>query len=93
MPQVDPNTGRYADEAEIESGDEALLESGTGRSPRRHPEDVAPDSPLAEGAPEIDVSARPASATTADAGPGSGGEDVDGLDETEQALRRAAEGQ
>lgn len=91
MKQKPDSQRHFANEGEVAKADEALLESATGRSPERDPADVLPNTPRAEGAVDLDVSARPLSEVTSHIGPGNDEETVDGLSETEEALRRAAE--
>lgn len=74
-----------------EAEDRPLLETPTGRAAARNPEDVLPESPAEEGAPAQDTSAQPLSGTTAPVPDSNRDEDLEGLDETEAAVRRRAE--
>jgi len=84
-------SGRYANKAEVASRDRPLLETPAGRS-----DDAGLD---AHGNPTIadaevhrgDVGAVPRSEVTGAHEPGTGDETIDGLDETEEAVRIAAE--
>ncbi|HLS68210.1 MAG TPA: hypothetical protein VK035_02625 [Kiloniellales bacterium] len=83
--------GRYAESGQLDKRDEPLLESATGRDAKRHPEDVLPDTPAAEGAPGRDVSGQPVSEETAPVPGHDRDDDLDGLNEMEASIRRAAE--
>lgn len=84
-------TSRFAERGEVDEGEKAILETETGRAEERDPEDVRPDTPLAEGAPATDVSGQPVGEETAPV-PGHDRDDnLDGLNEMEETVRRAAE--
>lgn len=80
--------GHYANQRDAAAADEPLLETPTGR------EDGAMldrPNPVEGEARSVDVEAQPASEITGKPDPGTTRETPDGLDETEEAVRRAAE--
>lgn len=79
----------YANTSEVLRSDEPALVSETGRE-----EGLAPDEPLSDFEAEVashPVGGRPMSDITGAHEPGTGDETVDGLDPTEEAVRRYAE--
>lgn len=72
----------------IEPSDAAVFETPFGREDDHG---TITATPAAEEIEDIDVSARPASEITGAPDPGTTRETVDGLDETEEAVRQAAE--
>ena len=87
----DPNIrGRshYANEAQVTSTDRPILETELG-----HEDGAMLDRPNeVEGeARDIDINATPMSEITGAPDPGTTQETIDGLDETEEAVRHAAE--
>ena len=84
-------TRRYAESGQVDETEKPLLETETGRAAERDPEDIRPDTPAEEGAPATDVSGRPVGEKTAPV-PGHDRDDsLDGLNEMEECVRRAAE--
>ena len=80
---------RYADQADVIGSDRPVLETPGGRSVDRDPADRSDSD---DEARRQDVGAIPRSAVTGAPEPGMGGaETEDGLSETEEAIRRAAE--
>jgi hypothetical protein len=87
----EPRLRGYANKAEVDPADESLLDTPAGRDDKPDPEQVRPNTPEAEGAPRKDVGSKPRGDETGHVGPGNEEETPDGLDETEEAVRREAE--
>jgi hypothetical protein len=81
---------RYAELREVSSRDASLLETPAGRADDNGASD--PTSPANDEIRRPDVRATPRSAVTDHHEPGTGAEEnEDGLSDTEEAIRRAAE--
>lgn len=79
----------FADQGQVSDADRPLLETPGGRSAERDPADR---SDFDDEARRRDVGAVPRSAVTGAHQPGTGADETaDGLSETEEATRRAAE--
>ncbi|RAI40401.1 hypothetical protein [Rhodoplanes roseus] len=78
----------FADQAEVIAQDRPVLETPTGRSAERDPADR---TGFDDEAHRDDVGAVPRSAVTGAHEPGTGANEQDGLDETSETVRRAAE--
>ena len=84
-----PMREQYANNPDVIGSDRPLLPSETGRE-----EGLAEDETMSDFEAEVSshpLGGRPRSDITGDLEPGSTNETVDGLDETEDAVRRAAE--
>lgn len=87
----DPNIrGRshYANERQVTGTDEPVLDTVTGEE--ESAELKGPEH-AEDGTDAVDIDARPMSEVTGEPDPGTTDETIDGLDETEEATRRAAE--
>lgn len=79
----------YANTSDVSDSDQPLLHTPGGRE-----EGLAPDEPLSDFEAEVrshPVGGQPMSEITGKHDPGTGDETVDGLDPTEEAVRRSAE--
>ncbi|MFM9860796.1 hypothetical protein RUR49_20255 [Pseudoxanthobacter sp. M-2] len=88
----DPGVGRpsrYADTASIDPADEPLLDTAFGHEDGAMLEGGG--NPVEAEARAIPIDAQPMSEVTGRPDPGTTFETIDGLDETEEATRRAAE--
>ena len=85
-------TRRYAESGQMDETEKPILETETGRSAARDPEDIRPDTPDEEGAPATDVSAQPVGEETAPVAGHDRDDNLEGLNEMEESVRRAAEG-